>query len=266
MNTTHITVPLKALVASSVNPRDELTHIDELAKSIKAQGILQPLLVEPDQEPGRYLILAGHRRAAAAKLAGLDEVPAILREPTAHNVQAVHLVENIQRRDLTPLEIGISVYQQTESGIKQKDLAEALGKPKTWVSKFATIGEAYAQLIEQERDTGKMAEEQNYSTLYDMARKILGLDAKKGGNKVNSGGKEEPEQMELTGDELSERDLDEGELEKIEKMRQYVGAQTGMPYNQIQIVPQGTKGWEVRLSFKNEKAVTEAFRLTETAD
>lgn len=99
-------LPLDRIHDHPGNIRDDLGDLDELTASIKAQGLLQPVTVRP--HPGRkghYQLLAGHRRRAAALLAGLDTVPAVIRYDVGDAaVVEVMLVENVQRRDLNPME------------------------------------------------------------------------------------------------------------------------------------------------------------------
>ena len=103
------TLALADLVAGRYQPR---THMDEgalyeLAESIKAQGIMQPILVRrvtEGEHAGQYEIIAGERRFRAAKLAGLDSVPVLVRDVPDEAAAAMSLIENIQREDLNPLE------------------------------------------------------------------------------------------------------------------------------------------------------------------
>ena len=103
------TLMLTDMVAGKYQPR---THMDEgalyeLAESIKAQGIMQPILVRRLSEganAGKYEIIAGERRFRAAKLAGLDSVPVLVRDVTDQATAAMALIENMQREDLNPLE------------------------------------------------------------------------------------------------------------------------------------------------------------------
>ena len=103
------TLPLDALVAGQYQPR---TRMDEgalyaLAESIKAQGIMQPILVRKllqGDHAGKYEIIAGERRFRASKLAGLDSVPVLVRDVPDEAAAAMALIENIQREDLNPLE------------------------------------------------------------------------------------------------------------------------------------------------------------------
>ena len=93
--------PVTRLRPNPLNPRTELqtTGLDELAASIRAQGVLQPLLVTP-----QGLVVAGHRRLAAARLAGLEVVPVLVRDLDPVRQQEIMLVENLQRAELTPVD------------------------------------------------------------------------------------------------------------------------------------------------------------------
>jgi ParB family chromosome partitioning protein len=106
--------------------------LDELAASIGAHGIIQPLVVTaaPDA-PGRFWLIAGERRWRAARLAGLSEVPAILREATPQQLMEWALVENVQRADLNALEEA-AAYQTLieEFGLTQAEVAERVGKSR----------------------------------------------------------------------------------------------------------------------------------------
>ncbi len=96
------TRPVNDLRPNPLNPRGELhvAGLDELADSIRAQGVLQPLLVTPGG-----VVVAGHRRLAAARLAGLSEVPVVVRDLDAVQQQEIMLVENLQRQDLSAVEL-----------------------------------------------------------------------------------------------------------------------------------------------------------------
>jgi len=96
------TRPVNDLRPNPLNPRGELhvAGLDELADSIRAQGVLQPLLVTPGG-----VVVAGHRRLAAARMAGLSEVPVVVRDLDAVQQQEIMLVENLQRQDLSAVEL-----------------------------------------------------------------------------------------------------------------------------------------------------------------
>ena len=99
------TLKLVQLQPGKYQPRTRMDEgsLYELAESIKAQGIMQPILVRT-VATGRYEIIAGERRVKAAKLAGLDEVPVLVKEVPDEAAAAMALIENIQREDLNPLE------------------------------------------------------------------------------------------------------------------------------------------------------------------
>lgn len=98
-----VMLPIDTVVPNPANPRKDVGDVTELAESIKAQGIRQNLLVVP-MPAGMYMLVIGHRRHAAAKLAGLTEVPCVIAELSEREQHELMLVENIQRSDLTPLE------------------------------------------------------------------------------------------------------------------------------------------------------------------
>src|SRR5690554_5429584 len=101
-------LPLSALKAGKYQPRTRMDEeaLNELAESIKTQGIMQPVLVRPLKGRGakKYEIVAGERRFRAAGIAGLKEVPVLIRDVTDDNAAIMALIENVQREDLNPLE------------------------------------------------------------------------------------------------------------------------------------------------------------------
>jgi ParB family chromosome partitioning protein len=133
-------LPISQIEEDSGQPRrtfdqDELA---QLADSIRRVGILQPIVVRPGEISGRYLIIMGARRYRAARLAGLDAVPAIVQEGSASDRYA-QVIENIQRDDLAAAEIAAFILEQLNAGEKQADIARKLGKPRDWVSRFAVL-------------------------------------------------------------------------------------------------------------------------------
>lgn len=108
-------------------------ELQELAASIKQFGVLQPLLVKKNGE--YYEIIAGERRWRAAKLAGLKEVPVIVREYTEKEIVEIALIENIQRENLNPIEEAIAYRRlMTEFNMKQEELAERVAKNRSTIS------------------------------------------------------------------------------------------------------------------------------------
>ena len=99
-----ITVPLERLVAAADNLRREVGEVSDLAASIRSVGLLEPLIVCEQESSEGYLVVAGHRRLAAAALAGLSAVPAIVRRLTDAERTEIMVIENLQREGLDPLE------------------------------------------------------------------------------------------------------------------------------------------------------------------
>ena len=107
--------------------------LQELADSIREKGIIQPIVVEPHGE--RYQIIAGERRFRAAKLAGLDKVPAIVRHYSADERLQISLIENIQRENLNPIEEATAYHTLLKQmGLRQEDLAQQVGKSRSAVA------------------------------------------------------------------------------------------------------------------------------------
>ena len=130
------TLPIEALQPGRYQPRARMDPeaLAELAGSIKAQGVMQPILVRP-LEAGRYEILAGERRWRAARMAGLGDVPALVREVPDRHAAAIALIENLQREDLNPLEEAAGVRRLIEEfGMTHVEAAEALGRSRAAVT------------------------------------------------------------------------------------------------------------------------------------
>lgn len=131
-------VPIESLHPGRYQPRRHIDEaaIDELSSSIKDKGVLQPILVRRDPEDANaYEIIAGERRWRAAQLAGLHEVPVVIKELTDQETLEVALIENLQREDLSPLEEA-QAYQRlmNEFSHTQDALAKALGKSRSHVA------------------------------------------------------------------------------------------------------------------------------------
>ena len=128
-------VPLESITRGIYQPRvhfDE-TALQELADSISAQGLIQPVLLR--KRGGAYELIAGERRWRAAKLAGLQVIPAIIREMDDSAVAAVTLIENIQREDLNPLEEARALQRlKDEFKMTHQSVADAVGRSRAAVT------------------------------------------------------------------------------------------------------------------------------------
>ncbi|MEX2647867.1 MAG: ParB/RepB/Spo0J family partition protein [Alphaproteobacteria bacterium] len=130
-------LPIESLSPSTLQPRRmfDADELDELARSIAAQGILQPILVRPAREAGRYEIIAGERRWRAAQQARLHDVPVLVRELGDADVLGVALIENLQRADLNPLEEAAGYDRLAkEFGQTQEAIADLVGKSRSHVA------------------------------------------------------------------------------------------------------------------------------------
>ncbi|MDR1929339.1 MAG: ParB/RepB/Spo0J family partition protein [Treponema sp.] len=129
-------VPLDKLNANPNQPRKNFDEeaLRELADSIREHGIIQPLLVE-DAGDGSYFIIAGERRSRAARMAGLTEVPALVRSYTDQQRMEISLIENIQRADLNPIEEAMAYRNLMDLiGLSQDEVAARVGKNRTTVT------------------------------------------------------------------------------------------------------------------------------------
>lgn len=118
-------------------PRSQMNQeeLEELAASIRKNGILQPLIVAPAGEPGKYILIAGERRLLAASMADLDKVPVVVREATEQQRLELALIENVQRSDLTPLEAAEAYRQLADDfNLSHEQIAQQLGKSRVTIT------------------------------------------------------------------------------------------------------------------------------------
>jgi ParB family chromosome partitioning protein len=150
------TVRVDMMGPSPFQPRKEMdpAALQELADSIRKQGILQPLLVRPiGGVDGAYHIIAGERRWRAAQMAQLHEVPVLVRAFSDAEAMAAGLVENLQREDLNPVEEALGFQRLLqEFGMTQERLAEAIGKPRTHVAHMLRILKLPEAVVEMVKD------------------------------------------------------------------------------------------------------------------
>jgi ParB family transcriptional regulator, chromosome partitioning protein len=138
-------LPLDQLVPGMYQPRTRMDEgaLYELAESIKVQGIMQPILVrklETGKNAGKYEIIAGERRSRAAKLAGLNEVPVLVRNVPNEAAAAMALIENIQREDLNPLEEAQGLNRLIkEFGLTHELAAQAVGRSRSAASNLLRL-------------------------------------------------------------------------------------------------------------------------------
>jgi ParB family chromosome partitioning protein len=138
-------IPIDLLERGQYQPRDDMRQdsLEDLAKSINAQGVVQPIVARPVNRGGqsqRYEIIAGERRWRAAQMAGLQEIPAVIRDVPDDAAIAMALIENIQREDLNPLEESRALDRLIrEFDLTHQEAAEAVGRSRASVSNLLRL-------------------------------------------------------------------------------------------------------------------------------
>jgi ParB family chromosome partitioning protein len=138
-------LPVTQMQAGKYQPRTRMDEgaLTELAASIKAQGLMQPILVRPvgqDQGGVRYEIIAGERRFRASQMAGLSDVPVLVKDVDDQTAAAMALIENIQREDLNPLEEAQGIHRLiTDFAFTHEQAAQAVGRSRSAVSNLLRL-------------------------------------------------------------------------------------------------------------------------------
>src|SRR5690606_27977398 len=134
-------LPVELIQRGKYQPRRDMHQeaLEELAESIKVQGVMQPIVVRSIGE-GRYEIIAGERRWRATQLAGLDRIPAVIRDVPDEAAIAMALIENIQRENLNPIEEAVALKRlQDEFELTHAEVAHAVGKSRTTVTNLLRL-------------------------------------------------------------------------------------------------------------------------------
>jgi len=148
-------LPLDQIQSGKYQPRRDMNPeaLQELAESIRAQGIIQPIVVRPLKNHNKYEIIAGERRWRASGLAGLSEIPVIIRDIPDEAAIAMALIENIQRESLNPIEEAIALQKLIdEFKMTHQQVAEAVGKSRTSITnilRLLALNEEVKSLLEQ---------------------------------------------------------------------------------------------------------------------
>jgi ParB family chromosome partitioning protein len=162
-------LPVDLIQRGKYQPRRDIDpeSLQELADSIRAQGIMQPIVVRPISDR-RYEIIAGERRWRATQLAGLDEIPALVRDVPDSAAIAMSLIENIQREDLNPIEEAAALMRlQQEFELTQQEVADAVGKSRSTVANLL-------RLMSLQEDVRRLVEHGDLEMGH--ARALLGLE------------------------------------------------------------------------------------------
>ena len=163
-------LPVDLIQRGKYQPRRDIDPdlLQDLADSIKEQGVMQPIVVRPISDT-RFEIIAGERRWRATQLAGLDTIPALVREVPDNAAIAMSLIENIQREDLNPIEEAAALLRlQQEFELTQQEVANAIGKSRSTVANLL-------RLMSLQEDVRKMVEHGDLEMGH--ARALLALEA-----------------------------------------------------------------------------------------
>lgn len=146
-------ISINDIVPNPNQPRKHFdeTALNELASSIKVHGIIQPIVLN-EAEDGKYMIIAGERRWRAAKIAGLETVPAYVRRFTEKQVKEISIIENLQREDLNPIEAAKAIKQLMEEyKLTQEAVSERIGKSRSVIAntvRLLTLPNEVVDMIE----------------------------------------------------------------------------------------------------------------------
>lgn len=160
---THLDIEVFNLNHNPFQPRIEISsnELSELVQSIEKNGLLQPILVTPDQK-GKYTVLAGHRRLEAFKILGKEKIPCVVKNNVSKREMAIVAVaENAVRVDLNPIEFAVSMKHLLDEGVveSQNKLAEYIGLSKGHVSKLMGVLKLPSEIV-------KMIKRDNYNIVY----------------------------------------------------------------------------------------------------
>src|SRR2546421_746737 len=193
-------IPISMIEANPDQPRTQLGNIEELAASIREKGVLEPILVRA-VGPNRYQIISGERRFRAATLAGLDEIPAIELDVDDKEQLEIALIENIQRKDLTPFEEaeGFLVLQQKFNYTHEK-ISQVIGKSRTTVTETLMINEIPDRIRAMCREAGisnksvlvQIARAENEEAMEALVRRVAAGELSRDDVRMQTSSKPEP--------------------------------------------------------------------------
>lgn len=194
---TQQTLKLADIVADN-NIRSELTDISDLATSISSVGVIEPLIVTPQADEagkltGKYALVAGYRRFAGAKQAGLKEVPVCIRDYTPDKQLAIAFIENSQRVDMNPMDKATCIAKMLEQGGDQKTLAKLIGVSEGFISQHMALRKLPKQVqnaiknkkvdLAQARMLGKLKDDEE--TMIELVKDIPNMTTVELSNKID---------------------------------------------------------------------------------
>jgi ParB family transcriptional regulator, chromosome partitioning protein len=158
-------IPIEQIDPNPNQPRQVMGDLTELISSVKEQGIIEPIVVR--QRGGRFQIVAGERRYQAAVRAGIDELPVVIRDVDDAGILEIALVENLQRKDLTPFEEAEALHALChKAGYTHEKLAQKLGKSRTVITESLSLN----QMPESIKQLCRLADISSKSLLLQIVR------------------------------------------------------------------------------------------------
>jgi ParB family chromosome partitioning protein len=162
-------VPIDAIVPNPFQPRSAIdpARLNTLAESIRTHGVIQPLVVKRSDTPGHFILVAGERRWRAARVAGLDTIPVVIKDAAPQAMLEIALVENVVRADLAPLEEAAAYRQLIEEfGLTQAEVAARVGRSRVSITNILRLLTA-PEAVQETLNSGQISE--------GHARALLGL-------------------------------------------------------------------------------------------
>jgi len=253
-------VPIERIEPNPDQPRRDFVKADleELAESIHAKGIIQPLIVRTHPTTsGAFEIIAGERRWRAAQMAKIHEVPVVVREMNDTEVLEIAIIENIQRADLNPVEEAMGYRQlQDKFGHTQEQLASALGKSRSHIAnlmRLLTLPNDVVQLLRQgDLTSGHARALITTSNPSELAKKVVrdGLSVRETERLAKAGDvKSKPTKVKAVSDKDADTKALEGDLSATLKMKVSIDHTAG------------TEGGRVTLTYKDFEQLDELCRL-----
>jgi ParB family transcriptional regulator, chromosome partitioning protein len=220
-------IPIEQLDPNPNQPRQVMGDLSELIASIAEKGIIEPLVVRPRGE--RFQIIAGERRYQAAVQAGLHELPVVIRDVDDTEMLELALIENLQRKDLTPFEEAEALHGLADScGYTHEDLARRLGKSRTSVTESLALN-------------GMPEEVRNLCRLADISSKSLLLQVVR---------QDTPEKMTA----LIEKIASQGGATRQQMREATAKPKAGRPKHYVFAFRPPTKAFNLKLSFNKSRA------------
>jgi len=250
-------VPIEFVSPNPRNPRRSFADGDlaDLAQSIREHGIVQPVVVRPAAESGRYEIIAGERRWRAAQRAGLNEIPVIIRAVNDRVALELAIVENVQRADLNPVEEALG-YQQLidDHSYTQADLGQVIGKSRSHVAntlRLLKLPEVIRDmLVDGALSAGHARTLVTAADPAGLAKRIVdgGLSVRQA--EALAQAPEEPSQAESSSRQPREKDADTAALEKA--LSDVTGLRVSITHKD--------KGGEVKIGYRSLEQLDELCR------